>query len=198
MANREPIVVETEPTYYTAEMVRALVDEERPWPRVECVYGELVVTPGPAEPHQLVVARLVYVIARFIEEQGLAAVVYPAPADISWGRDDVTVQPDVFVVPRDMAREAHRTGGWSAIRHLLLAIEVLSESSRTADRFTKRRLYQDRAVPCYWIVDPRARVADVWTPERHFPIIERERLVWHPEGAAEPLVVDLATLFAEP
>jgi len=38
----------------------------------------------------------------------------------------------------------------------------------------------------------------VWTPDLEFPRIERERLAWHPEGADEPLVLELAELFAEP
>ena len=46
------------PLYHTAEMVRALIDETRHWPRYETVYGELLVTPAPRLWHQEVVARL--------------------------------------------------------------------------------------------------------------------------------------------
>jgi Uma2 family endonuclease len=66
-----------------------------------------------------------------------------SPADISWGSDTL-VQPDLFVVPVEQAR----TLEWSAMRSLLLAIEVLSPSSARADRFTKRRLYLQQGVPC--------------------------------------------------
>jgi hypothetical protein len=44
-----------EPTYWTAEMVRALPDDGH---RYEVVHGELLVTPAPRAPHQLVVQRL--------------------------------------------------------------------------------------------------------------------------------------------
>ena len=46
--------------------------------------------------------------------------------------------------------------------------------------------------------DPQRRSAEEWTPTLEFPRIERERLVWRPEGADEPLVILLADLFAEP
>ena len=198
MANPETIVVEPDPTYYTADMVRALNDAESGSTRYECVYGALLVTPGPSEPHQFAVGELFARLRSYVSSHALGAAVYVAPADITWDRDDVLVQPDVFVVPSAEAREAGRTRSWDAVRHLLLAVEVVSPSSRRRDRFEKRRLYQSQRVPEYWVVDPNKQLAEEWTPELHFPLIERERLAWHPDGAAEPLVIALADLFAEP
>ena len=51
-------------------------------------------------------------------------------------------------------------------------------------------------IPVYWMVDADERVVEVWTPEATFPVFERERLVWHPEGATEPLVISFAELFS--
>jgi Uma2 family endonuclease len=116
--------------------------------------------------------------------------VFASPADISW-TPDTLVQPDVFVV--DLAEA--RTLDWSRMRHLLLAVEVLSPSSVRADRFTKRRLYQEVGVPLYWVVDADERTVEVWTPETTFPSVERGRLTWRPSGAAEDFVLELAELF---
>jgi Uma2 family endonuclease len=189
----------TEPVYYTADDVRAL-NEANPrwWPRYECVYGELLVSPAPAAPHQVVIARLYERLAAYIRAQELPLMALMAPADISWGRDDVTVQPDVFVVPIEMLRDSWDTRSWRVIRHLALAAEVLSPSTRRGDRFTKRQLYQREGVPLYWILDPDSQAGEVWTPEAHFPTIDRERVVWHPEGAAEPFVASLPELFVRP
>ena len=84
---------------------------------------------------------------------------------------------------------------WSAVRSLRLAVEVLSPSSLRADRFTKRRLYQDVGIPLYWIVDADAHQVEVWTPEVRFPTVERAYAVWSPEAAREPCVVALPELF---
>lgn len=81
------------------------------------------------------------------------------------------------------------------MRTLLLAVEVLSPSSLRADRFTKRRLYQEHGVTTHWVVDADARLVEVWTPDLMFPSAERERVVWRPAGAGQPLVVRLEELF---
>jgi Uma2 family endonuclease len=177
----------TPPIYWTADMVRALPDDGN---RYEVVHGELLVTPSPRLPHQLVVTRLATALSNFLR-QVPAGVALVSPADISWGRRDVLVQPDVFVVTREEAR----TGEWDRMRHLLLVVEVLSASTARADRFVKRRRYQEAGVPLYWIVDAEQRQVEVWTPEAEFPRIERTALVWHPAGAATPFRLDLGELF---
>jgi Uma2 family endonuclease len=116
--------------------------------------------------------------------------VFAAPADISWS-DDTLVQPDLFVVPVAEAR----TLDWTRIKDLQLVIEVLSPASARADRFTKRRLYQERRIPAYWIVDGDERLVEVWSPEAERPAVEHERLVWRPIGATQPLTVLLEELF---
>lgn len=75
-----------------------------------------------------------------------------------------------------------------------MAIEVLSPSTRRYDRFAKRRVYQECGVPWYWLLDIEARAGEVWAPEATLPAIERERLVWHPAGAAEPLVMPVGDI----
>ncbi len=78
---------------------------------------------------------------------------------------------------------------------LLLVAEILSPSSQRYDRFTKRRLYQERRIPAYWVVDGDERLVEVWTPEAEFPAVERERVTWHPLGASRSFTLELAELF---
>jgi Uma2 family endonuclease len=130
------------------------------------------------------------VLANYLDRERVGTVLV-SPADISWGRRDVLVQPDVFVVPG----RAGPALEWVDVRALLLAVEVLSPSSLRADRFTKRCLYQERAVPLYWVVDAGEQQVEVWTPDAEFATIERDRLVWQPAGASQPLVLPLADLF---
>jgi Uma2 family endonuclease len=137
-----------------------------------------------------VVHRLSVALELYIRHEPVGALL-TAPADISWGREDVLVQPDVFVVRTEEAR----TLEWSRMRGLLLAVEVLSPSSQRADRFAKRKRYQDASVPLYWVVDADERVVEIWTPADQFPSFERERLVWHPNGAVEPFTLQLDELF---
>ena len=72
---------------------------------------------------------------------------------------------------------------------------MLSPSSTRADRFTKRRLYQEVGVPVYWAVDADEKHVEVWTPEATFPTVQRERVTWQPAGAHAPFVLELSELF---
>jgi Uma2 family endonuclease len=174
------------PTYYTAEMVRALPDDGN---RYEVVHGELLVTPAPRLWHQELVMRLSAVLWEYLRRVPMGKLL-ASPADISWGEDDL-LQPDLFVIPLEEAR----TLEWRKVRTLLLAIEVLSPSTARFDRFTKRRRYQEAGVPVYWIVDGEQRVVELWTPEAKLPEIEQHRIRWQPAGAAEAIEIDLEELF---
>jgi Uma2 family endonuclease len=173
-------------TFYTADMVRALPDDGN---RYETVHGELLVTPAPRAWHQEVAFRLAVELREYCRRSGIGHVMM-SPADISW-TPDTLVQPDVFVV--DLAEA--RTLDWSQMQHLLLAVEVLSPSSVRADRFTKRRLYQEVRVPVYWVVDPDRCEIEVWTPDSTFPTAERDCSTWRPAGAGEEFALELAELF---
>ncbi|HEY9450521.1 MAG TPA: Uma2 family endonuclease, partial [Gemmatimonadaceae bacterium] len=162
----------------------------RHWPRYETVRGELLVSPAPLPWHQEIVGRLFVALHLYLEREP-AGHVWSAPADISWGLPDNLVQPDVFATRIDEARAME----WSRIRHLLLAAEVLSPSSARADRFAKRRLYQEQDTPLYWVVDSEAHTAEVWTPEERLPRPEREILTWHPSSASAPFHLKLDELF---
>ena len=175
------------PEFWTAEMVRALPDDGN---RYETVHGELLVSPSPRMWHEIVVRRLGKALDRYLERETVGMVLY-GKSDISWGPDSL-VEPDLFVAPLNELR----TLDWAKVQTLLLVAEVLSPSTQRHDRFTKRRLYQEVGIPLHWIVDADAHQVQVWTPGAVFPVIERERITWQPQGAASACTIELAELFA--
>jgi Uma2 family endonuclease len=176
------------PEYFTADMVRAIPDDGT---RYELVWGELLVTPAPRLTHQAIVSNAMFALISYCRRNRCGRV-FTSPADISWSPDTL-VQPDVFVVsPKEgTGRE------WSEIRSLDLVIEVLSPSTARHDRFQKRKLYQGNGVGTLWLVDPARRLIEVWTPDALFPVVETERVIWHPASATEPLVIDVAELLSD-
>ncbi len=186
MAMPLPANIRAQGPYFTVDILDQLPDDGN---RYEVVYGELLVTPAPRWNHQELVARLFLALHKYLERYSFGHLVM-SPADVRWGRD-TGVQPDLFVVPKAVAR----TMDWRQIRELLLVIEVLSPSSARADRFTKRRRYQEAGVPLYWIVDPKGEAVEVWTPAATLPIISTSQVVWAPVGAEAPLVLEVAELF---
>jgi Uma2 family endonuclease len=173
---------------WTAEKVRALPNDGN---RYEVIDGELFVTPAPSWTHQSAVLELAMVIAPYVREHGIGHVL-AAPAEVVFGPRNV-VEPDVFVVPL-VRGEAPRS--WDEVGRMLLAIEVLSPSTRRTDRQEKRELYQRKGVPEYWIVDVEARVIERWRSDASVAEPASGRLQWRPHRFADPLTIDAAQFFA--
>ena len=159
--------------------------------RYEVIDGELFVTPAPALRHQRAVGELHFLLNAYLNTQRVGYAVV-APADITFSSKRL-VQPDVFAIP---PFEGRFPKSFEQVRQLLLAVEVLSPSTARADRVVKRELFRDERVPEYWIVDFDARTIERSTPSETRPEILSERLAWLPDGAAEPLEIDLVAYFA--
>jgi Uma2 family endonuclease len=178
---------------WTTAQVRDLMDESRHWPRYELIDGELVVTPAPGYPHQIAVGEFLQFIKPYTlaEKVGIAVT---SPADLELRVGTIT-QPDVFVIPKAMFSDSEATPNWSDVTGLVLAIEIISPSSISTDRITKRDFYLGAGVAEYWIVDLDARIVERWIPSRETPELARTSLEWLPAGAASSLTIDLAELF---
>ncbi len=174
---------------WTADMVRTLPDDGN---RYEVVGGTLLVTPAPSWHHGEAVEELFAVLRGYCREHrvGHAKI---APQDVEFDERNM-VEPDLFVVP---LVNGAKPLTWEEVRRLLLAVEVLSPSTARHDRFTKRRLYQAQNVPEYWIVDLDSRMIERWRPADERPELLAESLVWQPDLAAPPLVLDLPGYFTE-
>jgi Uma2 family endonuclease len=138
-------------------------------------------------------ARLHSILMQYLSANPIGkALTSPFEVDFE---DESLVQPDLFVLPSSEVRRLN-VAEWRPAESLLLAIEVLSPSSAGHDRRTKRPLYQ-RHVPEYWIVDIDARLVERWRPGDERPEIISKTLIWSPNGAAQPLAIEIDALFAD-
>jgi Uma2 family endonuclease len=176
---------------WTAAAVRELTREDRPWPRYELIDGTLLVTPAPRGLHQAAVVELMLLLDPYVSRVRIGVTML-SPADLELRAGTIT-QPDVFVIPRGVAQTT-RTPEWSDVSALLLAVEVLSESSVRTDRELKRDFYLANHVAEYWVVDTDARTIERWRTNNMTPDVLRDTLVWQPD-ASEPLVIDVPALF---
>ena len=148
-----PLTHRSYPKRWTAYDVRALMEASPThWPRYEAIDGELIVTPAPRLSHQEMLEQLSDAVKPYVARHALGRVLR-SPADLELEKDSI-IQPDLFVVPASLSHARE----WTEITTLLLAIEVLSLSSRTRDRVIKRRFLQRVAVPEYWVVDLSRRL----------------------------------------
>ena len=98
----------------------------------------------------------------------------------------------MFVVPIVGGRRAKN---WSDAPHPILAAEVLSPSTRRADRVTKRKLFRDEGTPEYWVLDPETRVFERSTPNDTRVDVLADRIAWSPTGAAAACEIDIPAFF---
>ena len=172
---------------WTVEMVHALPDDGN---RYEVLEGELLVSPAPSMLHQRALRELVLLLAPYAARVGLDLLF--APAAVTWG-PRTELQPDALVMPLVEGKAVAR---FEDAGRLELAVEVLSPSTARTDRYRKRPEYQRRGVTEYWIVDVDARLVERWRPGEEVPEVLVETLAWQPRAEHEPLVIDLARLFA--
>ncbi|MGS0686227.1 Uma2 family endonuclease [Nakamurella sp. GG22] len=125
---------------WTVDDLDALPDDGL---RYEMLDGILLVSPAPTRRHQRAVVQLGLLLAAACPRDMEALV---APLD--WRPDIRTsLQPDVLVLKnRDLSAPVNES--------MILAVEVLSPSTRRKDSIYKRSKYEDAGVQNYWIVDP--------------------------------------------
>ena len=120
--------------------------------RYELIDGVLIVTPAPSWHHQRAVVRLLRLLDTACPSSMETLV---APFDVALA-DDTVMQPDLLV-----ARRSELT-----MRDLpvapVLAVEVLSPSTRRIDLTLKRSRYESAGCLAYWVVDPMQPSITTW------------------------------------
>ncbi|WP_341771256.1 Uma2 family endonuclease [Amycolatopsis acidicola] len=125
----------------TRRDLESIADDSR---RYELVDGVLLMSPSPRPLHQRVVARVLAAVSRNCPRDCEAL---PAPVDVILA-DDTVLIPDVVVGRRRDYTERALAGV------PVLAVEVISPSSRLIDTQLKRARLAAAGCPNYWLVDP--------------------------------------------
>jgi len=112
--------------------------------RYELIDGVLLVSPGPVLTHQDIVGNL-HLLLRAACTAELKVVLAPFDTVLA---DDTVLQPDLIVAAREQFTRTELPGA------PLLAIEVLSPSTRRFDQVLKRDRLQSAGVGAFWLADP--------------------------------------------
>ena len=126
---------------FTVADLEGMPDDGR---RYELIDGELLVSPAPGWAHQAVVLALAVLLDRACPAEFR---VLPAPFAVRPDKFN-EVQPDVLV-----ARYTDLTED-DLPRAPVLAVEVISPTSRLRDAHLKKAVYARLGSPSFWLVDP--------------------------------------------
>lgn len=132
-------------TEFAVEDLQRMPDDGR---RYELLDGVLLVSPAPGVWHQEVAGTLYRLLYQACPPE-LHVVIAP----FEWrGSGRIALQPDVLVA-RHGDLLAVEEGTYLG-KPPVLAVEVLSPSTRRIDRLSKRSAYEEAGVTSYWLVDP--------------------------------------------
>jgi len=119
--------------------------------RHEIINGVHCVTASPGLGHQELLGRLHLSIGNFLVGRRHLGRVFLSPLDVVLSYYDV-VEPDLLFVAgdqQDILTEANVQGPPA------LVVEILSPSTRRRDEGIKRKLFAEKGIREYWIVDPK-------------------------------------------
>jgi len=119
--------------------------------RHELIDGVHYVTASPNLGHQELLGRLHLAIGNFLVGRRHLGRVFLSPSDVVLSYHDVVVPDLLFVAgdQQDILTEANVQGPPA------LVVEILSPSTRRRDEGIKRKLFEQKGIREYWIVDPK-------------------------------------------
>ena len=126
--------------------------------RHELIDGVHYVTASPNLGHQELLGRLPLAIGNFLVGRRHLGRVFLSPLDVVLSYYDV-VEPDLLFVAgdqQDILTEANVQGPPA------LVVEILSPSTRRRDEGIKRKLFEEKGIREYWIVDPKGLAVSVF------------------------------------
>lgn len=131
---------------YTIADLEAMPDDE--FLRYELDDGCLVVSPPPPTPHNMASTELAFLLHGALDREFRIVIEGSLLFDEHNYR-----QPDLLVIRRAEVRPMY-----SAPPDVLLAVEVVSPSSKRRDRLIKPAQYAAAGIPHFWRLEPADRV----------------------------------------
>ena len=135
-----------------------IFNERLLYPSYEIIGGKKFMAPSAAPTHGRVIMRLGTIIENYLYENNLGYV-FADDVDIYFS-DGTLFKPDLSVVlKKNSAIIDWRKGIFGAPD---MVVEILSYSTRKKDLTIKKDTYEAHGVREYWIIDPWAKIIDVY------------------------------------
>lgn len=185
-----PMTQSTDRVYWTTEDLKLLPESSN---RYEIIDGHLLMSRAPHWKHQKAIVKVSRILDTWAEASQLGETV--ATPGVIFDHAD-TVIPDVIWIS-DSRLEA----GVDAEGHFTIApeliVEVLSPGTQNErrDRETKLKLYAERGVQEYWILDWRTQQLEVY--RRQAALLRLVATLFAPDTLTSPLLPNFRCGVAE-
>jgi len=139
-------------------MPTEIFNERLLYPSYEIIGGEKIMSPSANLDHSGIIMRLGMIIGTHLSNNK-SGYVYPDNVDVNFS-DGTLYRPDLVVVLKSNEQIlASRQNIFGAPD---MVVEVLSYSTRRKDLTIKKDTYETQGVREYWIIDPWAKIIDVY------------------------------------
>ena len=135
-----------------------ILNERLLYPSYEIIGGEKIMSPAANTRHNAIGGRLYMFIGTYLDAKNLGYC-FTDSADIHFP-DGSLFSPDFSVVLKENKQIINWRGDIYGAPDMV--VEVLSYSTRRKDITVKKDTYEASGVREYWIVDPWARIIDVY------------------------------------
>lgn len=139
-------------------MATEILNERELYPSYEIIGGEKIMSPAPTLDHSNIIFKLSYVIGGYLMEHK-SGYVFTDNVDVHLS-DGSLYKPDLCVVLK--SNEKILAGRKAIFGAPDMVVEVLSYSTRKKDLGVKKDTYEAQGVREYWIIDPWAKIIDVY------------------------------------
>ncbi len=139
-------------------MATEIINERELYPSYEIIGGEKFMAPSAAPTHGRVIMRLGTIIENYLEETN-GGYVFADDIDIHFP-DGSLYKPDLSVVLEENSSIIDWRKGIYGVPDMV--VEILSYSTRRKDLGVKKDTYEAHGVREYWIIDPWAKIIDVY------------------------------------
>ena len=139
-------------------MAAEIFNERLLYPSYEIIGGKKFMAPSANLDHSGIIARLAFTFANYfvIHKNGY---VYTDNVDVHLSDEDTFI-PDLSIVLKD--REQILAGRKAIFGSPDMVVEILSYSTRKKDLTIKKDTYEAHGVREYWVIDPWAKIIDVY------------------------------------
>ena len=120
----------------------------------ELIEGRLIMSPSPVPDHNNAELELAFALRPRLPED--LEVQLDVDVDLQLAPLDEpgsSRRPDLIIVKREARKRVRSEGGMYRASEVLVAVEIVSPSSKRTDHVHKRNDYADAGIPNYWIVD---------------------------------------------
>ena len=139
-------------------MATEILNERELYPSYEIIGGEKIMSPAPTLDHSNIIFKLSYIIGGYLMEHK-SGYVFTDNVDVHLS-DGSLYKPDLCVVLK--SNEKILAGRKAIFGAPDMVVEVLSYSTRKKDLGVKKDTYEAQGVREYWIIDPWAKIVDVY------------------------------------